>query len=350
MKARFCLGLLVLFLLLTVLPACAAKPEATQKVHWDMAVSGTPRVLTYPFEDFAADMAKLTNGLWEIKVHYGEVLSPYANHPDGIKQGLFEMCQMFASVHPGKTPLQTVIELPFLGPGDLAQLAEWMDAIYRHPALVKELDQWNGMYFFPNNLASYEYMGKKPFKTVEDLKGLRIRVSATMGMPFTPFGAVLEMMPGGEVYTALERGMIDGVVWVWTYTFGSYKLYELSKYATTEIAAGAAGMMTVVNKDAWNALPEEWRKMATNWAQTNASQLYIKYNALADAQWLPLFAKAGIEITQLPPAERAKLVERAKPSWEEWVKRMEAQKLPGREVLDFAIAKKAEIEAKYKKK
>jgi len=192
-------------------------------------------------------------------------------------------------------------------------------------------------------------MGKKPFKTVEDLDGLRLRIDPVSGAPLKDYGAVLTTLPGPEIYTALERGMIDGVIWIWTYTFGSYKLYELSQYATLGIDLKVTDMYTFVNKDAWNKLPDEWKKLA-NFSASKATERYDNYLAKADVGWLPKFMGTGMEITQFPAEERAKLVEKAESAYQAWIKDKEDKGLPGKEVFEWAKAKREEIIAKYTEK
>ena len=142
--------------------------------------------------------------------------------------------------------------------------------------------------------------------------------------------------------------MLDGVIWIWTYTFGSYNLHDLSKYATLGLDLKVTDMYVFVNNDAWDALPEEWQKLA-NFSAGMAAERYDKYLMEGDLKWIPIFNQAGIEVTQLPPEERAKLVAKAEASYEAWIKDMEDQGLPGREVFEYAKAKRDEIVAKYEK-
>jgi len=303
---------------------------------------------TQGIADWADDMKALTEGRWEIEIHYGAVLAPAKEGIDGLKAGLFEGVLYTSMYGPGKLPLSTVMQLPFFGPPGIPATGDWLMEVAKHPAIQKEADQWNAKILFPAPVASYEYMGKKPLKTVEDLKGLRVRIDPTSGKPLEDYGAVLTNLAGPEIYTALERGMLDGVIWVWTYTFGAYKLYELSHYATTNLNLKKTDIYLYVNKDAWNKLPDEWKRLAEIMA-AKAPVRYDMHNTAADAKWLPAFAKAGIEITELPDAERAKLIEKAQPSYDKWIKDMEDKGLPGQEVFDFAVQKREEIMAKYKK-
>jgi TRAP-type C4-dicarboxylate transport system substrate-binding protein len=290
-------------------------------------------------------MTEKTGGRWEIEIHGGGVLAPAKDTIDGIKAGMFQMGLISSMYIPGKIPLRTVTQNPFLAPPTLAGAGEWVEAVSNHPAVVKQVDAWNAKVLFSYAVAPYEYMGKKPFKKVEDLKGLRIRIDPIGGAPFEAHGAVITMMAGPEIYTALERGLLDGVSFIWPYTFGIYKLNELSQYVTLGIGQQVSDMWVAINKDDWNALPDEWKKLAEESA-AKTTERYVEYRKNFDAKWLKMFDEQGLEITTLAPEERAKLVAKAEISWEKWVKEMEAKGVPGQELLDFAISKRDEIMAR----
>ncbi len=301
--------------------------------------------MTHPIADWGKDMGELTDGRWEVQVHYGAVLAPAKEGLDGLKAGLFEGVLSASHYAPGKHPLLTVDHLPFMTPGTIKQKGEWGDAIARHPEVEKELAKWNAKFLFHAPLASYEFMGKKPIRTVEDLDGVRMRIDALAGKVLAEFGLVPTMVSPSEMYVALDRGMLDSISLPWTYTYGSYKLYELSKYATIGVDLKGAGMNFFVAKDAWDALPDEWKKLA-EFSARKAWDRYDKYNMEADLKWLPIFSDAGVEIINFPSEERAKILAKAEGSWQEWVKDMESKGLPGKEMLEFAIAKRNEILAK----
>lgn len=329
-------------------PPKPAAPKVPEKVTWDLSLWSPAKALNYPVERWAEDMKTATNGRWEIRLHYGEVLAKAALGLDGVKAKSFEAALISTMYHPGKTPLRGVFENPFFAPPTIAQAGEWINAVVPHPAIQKEMDSWNVKVVFSFCVGPYEYMGKKPFKKVEDLKGQRIRLDPISGRPLEAFGAVMNNIPGPEIYTALERGLIDSVIFAWPYTFSTYKLNELSKYATVGLELKVADMYVACGKDAWNALPDEWKKLSDA-AAAKTMERYLEFRKQNDAKDLELFAKQQLEITPLAPGERAKLVEKAKPSWEAWVKEIDGKGLPGKEIFNFAQTKRDEIIAKSKK-
>lgn len=333
----------VLTLVAAILPAYAQSAPALKKLHWDVSLFGSPRQLTYPIDDWAKAMSKATDGLWDIELHYGSVLSPAKDQLKGLKAGLYQAALWVPMYNPGITPLHNVQELAFLAPSTIKETGEWMWKLGKDPAMVKELANWNAQMLFPCPLPQYQFMGKKPIRTVEDFKGLRIRAAAAMAKPLQGYGAVITMLPAPDIYTALQRGMLDNVLFVWTYGFGSYKLYELSKYATVGVDAGATGMQVAVNKEAWNALPKQWQELSDKWVSANIINLYDEYNNKANAKWLPLFKQAGVEITQFPPAEKAKLVAAASDAWTTWAQDVDKRGLPGTRILSLAKSIKANL-------
>ncbi len=328
-------------------PTTAAK--LPDKLHWDVSLWSPAQALNYPVERWAADMKEQTGGRWEIQIHMGEVLAKAANGLDGLKAKSFEVALMSTMYHPGKTPMRGVFELPFFAPPTLGAAYEWINAVVNgSPAIQKEMDSWNAKVLFSYGVGPYEYMGKIPFKKVEDLKGNRIRLDPISGAPLEQYGAVMNNIPGPEIYTALERGMIDSVIFAWPYTFGTYKLNELSKYATLGVEVKIADMYVACTKDAWNALPDEWKKLSEAATAKNIER-YLDFRKTDDGKWLDIFKKQQMEIIQLDPAERAKLVDKAKPSWDAWMKDIDGKGLPGTELFKLAQAKKDEILAKSKK-
>jgi TRAP-type C4-dicarboxylate transport system substrate-binding protein len=287
-------------------------------------------------------MERLTKGLWKIEIHYGAALAPPKENLDGIKGGVFQAAGFCAAYHPGKVPLHTVLELPFLAPEKTADIGKLLVALWEHPALLKELrERWNAVPLLPGQLLQYHLMGNKPVRTVEDFKGLRVRIGGEIAKVLKEFGAVPTLVPAPEVYTAVERGTIDVVGFPWTYAYGAYKIHEVSKYANVGLSLGTMNCPYVANKDAWEALPKEWKGLHQWWYEKAVSEWAAEY-AKADAHWLPIFAER-LEFITFPPEERAKLVAKAEGVWNAWAEAREKEGLPGKEVLAYTLAKKKEI-------
>ena len=117
-------------------------------------------------------------------------------------------------------------------------------------------ERWNVKYFGPTFLPPYEFMGNKRIAAVNDMKGVKMRISGLNAKALQRFGAVPTMVTAPEAYTALERGTIDSFGLPYAYTFGAYKLFEVSKYVTEGMAMSGLVCFQGVSITAWNKLPD----------------------------------------------------------------------------------------------
>jgi TRAP-type C4-dicarboxylate transport system substrate-binding protein len=325
------------------LATAAAATASAQTLIWNHNIFGPPRAVTAGIEAMAGFYKKESKGAFEIKIAYGAALGPEKQVPESIKSAGYEGGQMCAGYYPGKFPLLTVMELPFLAPRSIEDNAKVNHAVLSHPLIVKEMaERWNIKYFGPTFLPAYEFMGNKRIAAVDDMKGVKMRISGLNAQSLQAFGAVPTMVTAPEGYTALERGTIDSFGFPYAYTFGAYKMYEVAKYVTDGMAMSGFMCFQGVSLTAWNKLSDDLKAKLPQ-AQDLANAALFKAYKDADDKWIPIF-KQKLELTPFPPAERAKLVAASGPIWDKWVKEQEAAGRPGKQMLDFV---KAEV-AKYK--
>ena len=334
----FFLSLTIAVGFLLTLPPKAISAEKV--VEWNFNLWGGKRGWTAPLHDWAAAMNTKTKGRWKIKLHYGGVLAPPKESYDGIKAGMFEATGICAAYTPGKNPLHTVSELPFIAPSTNEQLVQMMMEMWRHPALKKELLKWNAVPLFPAALPMYHIIGNKAVNTTEDLKGLRVRVGGEIGKVLSDFGVAVTTVPGPEIYETISRGTVDAVAFPYTYAMGSYKIHEVSKYLVF-ISLGTMSCFYVASKDAWDSLPEEFKEYHREWYY-KAPYLWAASYKVSDDKWIPIFKKR-LEYIDFPDSERNKIVAKAEGVYERWVKAREKEGLPGRDVLNYYIKKRKEI-------
>ena len=339
---RYVVILFSLIIMVGFLLTLAPKAISAEKViKWNFSLWGGKRAWSAPLHDWVADMEKKTNGRWQIKLHYGGVLAPPKENYDGIKAGMFEAAGICAAYTPGKNPLHTVSELPFIAPSKNEDIIQMMVELWKHPALKKELLKWNAVPLLPSALCQYHLMGNKPVRTVEDLDGKRIRIGGEIAKVLKQFGAVPTLVPAPEVYEAVSRGTIDLVGFPWTYGYGSFKTYEVSKYVSLPMSLGTMSCFYIANKDAWDALPEEFKKYNMEW-YNRAPKIWHDEFKKADDKWIPIFKKR-LEFIDFPFSERERLVGEAEEVYERWVERMEKQRLPGRDVLNYYLKKRKQL-------
>ncbi|MFV0297963.1 MAG: TRAP transporter substrate-binding protein DctP, partial [Hyphomicrobiaceae bacterium] len=260
-----------------------------------------------------------------------------------IKAGGYEGGMMCTGYYPGRFPMTNVMELPFLPPAKIEDRTKVDDAVYANPISVKEMaSRWNIMYFAPNFLPTYEFMGNRKLAKPEDFKGVKVRISGLSAKALAKFGAVPVVVTAPEAYTALERGTIDSFGFPYAYSFGAYRLQEVSKYLTNGVALNGFMCFEGVSITAWNKVPADLRAKLPQ-AQELAKQALLKAYAEADAKYIPVF-KEKLDVSVWSKADRQKLVDGASSIWDEWAKEQDKAGRPGTKMLDFV---KAEV-AKYK--
>lgn len=318
----------------------AAPSAAADVINFN--IYGPKRAVTRGIEVVIDGMTAAAKDKVEFKIHYGGALGPAKQTPEAIKTGGYEGGQLCVGYYPNKLPLLSVMELPFLLPRDLAANAKVQKAVMSHPDIVKEMaGRWNMKYFAPAFLPAYEFMGNRKIEKASDFDGVKVRISGLNAKALQVFGAVPTMVTPPEGYTALERGTIDSFGFPYSYAFGAYKLYEVSKYSTEGVGLGGFMCFQAISLTAWNKIPEAARKLVPD-LQEKATDALIKAYAAADAKWIPVFKKR-LEVAQFPDAEREKLAKGAGAIWKDWAKQQDARGRPGTKLLEFVQAEVAKV-------
>jgi len=327
------------FGLLAAVPAGAA-----DKVTWNIAVYGPPRSVSVHMEYLAKVAREKTDGNFTINLKYNEQLSDAKNVLDGLKVDAFQGALVAYSYAPAKTPLQGVLDMPFLPIPGLVEQEKVQDAFQAWKPVQEELARWNGMHFMVALLPQYEFMGTgKPPRNLEDWKGMRVRALGGLGDAMKLLGAVPTSVSAPEVYTALERGTFQAASFPFTYSFTAYKLHEVSKWYTLGMQLGIVHNSVVLSQTAWKALPDEYKKILEE-ARPEAYRLQRVAYEEADKKSFPLFEKRKLEVIKVSPEMRDKLIATAgKPVWDAWVADTEKKGLPGKEALEkvLDLAKKS---------
>lgn len=320
-------------------PAPAADKVDGPQVTWNTSVWGGRRAVTEGIEKLAELVSERTGGKFTIKVHYAEALSPSRENLDGLKLGAFEGAHFCSSYHPGKTPAMTALDLPFLPLPSIDVIVDVHEAYAAHPAVAKELAQWNTRFLMATPLPQYEFMGSgNPPLKLADWRGRRVRALGGLGDAMRALGAVPTTVPAPEVYTSLERGVVDAASFPFTYAHGAYKLHEVSRWYTSNLAPGTVFCPIGVTLGAWEALPPQYKKVIEDSKPEAYEAMKVAY-AKADERWLPLFKERGLVDVRYSEAELEEFRKiGGQPVWDKWVTDMQGRGLPARELLDLALS------------
>jgi TRAP-type C4-dicarboxylate transport system substrate-binding protein len=184
---------------------------------------------------------------------------------------------------------------------------------------------------------------------MEDMKGLKIR--ALTGSPtemLKTLGGTPVLMAPGDIYTSMERKVLDGWMWSWEGCVGA-KLYEVTDYYTPANTY-QPGLTLLMNPASWNKLPPDIQKIMEIYIGPAASDFFGKefdrYNQMNKAQVQAMKGKIFIDLS---PEETKRWKETLRPVWDKWVASVEAKGLPGKAVLQETQNLSAKYAAEYKK-
>ncbi len=311
-------------------------------VEWNVSLWGKPRAFTAHIEKLAELVSEKTNGEFTLNLSYGG-LSKNKENLDGISIGAFEMAQFCAGYHADKNPSITVLELPFLGVSTLEQEREISQAVYKHPAVVKDLARWNATLLMPSPLPQYNIagVGDAP-RTLADYKGLTVRATGGIGKAMAALGAVPTSMSASEVRQALDSGVVKAVAFA-PHAHMSFGTVESAKWWTTNLNPGTVNCPVVVNTDALNELSEENRQALLG-SVDEALDYYIEsYNGKTMDAWWPLLEEKSIEKITYSEEELAAFREAvAGPAAKAWIEENNARGLPAQELYDLVTSLVAE--------
>ncbi|CAN5575187.1 TRAP transporter substrate-binding protein [soil metagenome] len=321
------------------LVAATTPAKAAEKVTWNWAIYGPPRAVAVCLEHLAKVAKEKSGGNFVISLKYNEQLAEAKDMLDGLKVDAFQGAMIAYSYAPAKTPLQGVLDMPFLPIPGLVEQEKVQDAFQAWKPAADELARWNGMHLMTVMLPQYEFMGTgKPPRSLEDWKGMRVRALGGLGEAMKLLGAVPTSVSAPEVYTALERGTFQAASFPFTYSFTAYKLHEVSKWYTLGMQLGVIHNSLVLSLTAWKALPDEYKKILEE-ARPEAYRLQREAYAEADRKSFPMFEKRKLEVVKVTQEMREKLMSTAaKPVWDAWVADTEKKGLPGKEALELVLS------------
>ncbi|MEN2494636.1 MAG: Solute-binding protein [Hyphomicrobiaceae bacterium hypho_1] len=303
--------------------------------EWNVSLWGKRRAFTEHVHKLAELVEKKTDGRLKLKISYGG-LSKARENLDNISFGAFEMAQFCASYHEDKNPSITVLELPFLGVTSLEQEAQISMAVYKHPAVKKDLARWNATLLMPTPLPQYNIAGiGKPPKTLKDFKGMSIRATGGIGNAMGAIGAVPTSMGAAEVRQALDSGVIKAIAFA-PHAHISFGTIEIVKWWTTNLNPGTVNCPVVVNTDAMNSLDDSERQAIIGSVGEAINHYISNYKKSTMSKWWPLLSKKNVEqITYDDKNLEAFRQKIAGPAADAWVEDNKRRGIPAQELLDL---------------
>jgi TRAP-type transport system periplasmic protein len=164
-------------------------------------------------------------------------------------------------------------------------------------------------------------MAKKPVRKLEDLKGMTMRGAGEVADALTALGATPRDMPMSDVYEAMSKGTIDGLL-VGAESLKSFKLADVTKYTTFAPSVGNQYLFYIaMSKSKWNSLPADLQKIFTDVAAKYQPQSAVGWNTI-NVDGFKLAISQGAEFITLSADEAARWKTAVQPVMDNYVKKM----------------------------
>jgi TRAP-type mannitol/chloroaromatic compound transport system substrate-binding protein len=274
----------------------AANTQPT--VRWRMATSWPKALGIYKGAEILCQRVReMTNGRFTITPFAAGELVPGLQVLDAVQAGTVECGHTASYYYVGKNPaFAFATSIPF-GLTTQQQNA-WLYHGGGLEAMQKLYADFNIINFPAGN--SGAQMGgwfKREIKSVADLNGLKMRIPGLGGQVMARLGVNVQVLPGGEIYLALDRGAIDAAEWVGPYDDEKLGLNKAAQfYYYPGWWEPGPTWEALVNRTAWNRLPKEYQEIfQTAAVEANMDNL-AQYNAL-NGEALERLVQGGTKLT-----------------------------------------------------
>ena len=296
------------------------------------------------FEAMAKEVEENSGGRLKITNFHGGQLGGPRDTVDMVLNGTCDIGGGLPAFFPGLFPMSEALTLPMIGveTSDQATKALW-DLYENYDYMKEEYSEFKVLMLVAMNDSSIGTTDKE-IKTVDDLKGMKIRVNAGPPTDFTiAAGATPMNIVIGELYSSLEKGVLDGVITDWN-AFNAFKLYDQLNYVLDEHIT-VNPYFVLMNKNSFNSLPPDLQKVLEDATMTPEARAAFaaEYDKIT-LKMKDLFAEQDKMVYTLPPAEHDKLVALAGVAHDKWVEDKTDAGYPAQEVADKVV----ELLEKYK--
>ncbi len=281
--------------------AKARTPEQTYE--WKMVTTWPKNFpgLGTGANQLAALITEMSGGRIEVKVYGAKELVPAFEVFDAVSRGTAEMGHGAAYYWKGKSEAaQFFSTVPF---GMTAQeMNGWM---YHGDGLKlwRELYAQFNLIPAPAGNTGVQMGGwfNKEINSVEDLKGLKMRIPGLGGEVLKRAGGTPVNLPGGELFTALESGAIDATEWVNPYNDLAFGLFKAAKYYYYPgFHEPGTTLEAIINKTAFEQLPQDLQSIVLNACKVVNQEMLAEYTARNPAALRTLVEKHQVDIRSYP--------------------------------------------------
>ncbi len=284
--------------------ACAviAVPAAAQAQNREIRVlSGFDTNFVFTREiakPFMENVTRASNGQITFRFNGPETV-PVFEQLQPTSAGAFELLFTHPAYHSGTTTVGLATDAVDADPVKRRDSGVWafVDAHYGKSGLKL-------IAMAPTGSKGFQFVLKRPISGEPSLGGMKIRGTVSYHPMIKAMGGAPVVMGGGDVYSALERGVIDGAAWGLT-GVADFKWNEVAKFVARPVF-GQVSLLIMMNKRAFDALPAAQQQILLDEGRKLELASVARFDVLA-AEELKLLKDKGMQETQFPAADAARL-------------------------------------------
>jgi TRAP-type transport system periplasmic protein len=277
---------------------------------------------------WAKEVEERTNGKVKINIFPGGTLTKADQCYDGVVNGISDIGMSCFAYTRGRFPVMAAADLPMgYESGDMA--TKVANRFYKEmkPA---ELEDVKVLYLHAHGPGLLHT--KKAVRKLEDVNGMKIRSTGLSAKVVESLGGVAVAMPQGATYEALQKGVVAGT-FAPIETLKGWRQAEVIDYTTDcNVIGYTTTMFVVMNKDKWNALPDDVQSVFTDvseeWVDVHAE----KWDQL-DKEGKKYTLSLDNSILALDKAEESRWKAKVQPVIDDYEKSMKSKGLPGEKAV-----------------
>ena len=277
---------------------------------------------------WADEINKRTNGSVEITLYPAGTLTKAPQCYEGVVNGISDIGMSCFAYTRGRFPVMEGVDLPLGYPTGMA--ATKTATAFARDIAPEELSDVQLLYIHahgPGILAS-----KKPVKSLDDMKGLKVRATGLSSKIVESLGGTPVAMSQPETYEALQKGVVEATFCPMETLKGWKQGEVINDVIDTSVIGYTTSMFVVMNKDSWAKLSPEQQavieEVSNEWVEKHGAAW-----DQADVEGLAFVEGLGCETYELSPEQKKTWTEAVQPILEEYVTTMNEKGLPGQDYL-----------------
>lgn len=319
------IGVLMVFSMLMIVPG------TTSAGPIKLSYANFPPAPTFPcvqMERWKEEVEKRTEGKVSINTYPGGTLLDAKNMMDGVVGGQADIGCLCQAYQPGRFIVSNATALPLGIPNArVGSLVLWDIYNKYNPDAFKDVKVLTMFTTAPSNI-----MSKTAIRSLEDIQGVDLRASGGAAQILKAWGANQVGMPMSDTPEALQKGVVDGL-FSSLEVMKDFKYAELCKFVTLTNTV-IYPFAVVMNKDSWNKLPDDVKKVMEDLGSEQAEWTgnYMDDHVKEANDWSK--NDQGVEFISLSDEEKAKWDSKLTQITDKWIADASAKDIPAKEIVE----------------